>query len=390
MSFTILIVEDEDDARGSISRILTKKGYLVLEAGTLTKAKEIYRNNIIDIVILDHNLPDGKGLTLLEEPIEDFYKPRVIVTTGQGNIKMAVEAMRNGAHDFIEKPINFDYLLDSIKKAEDQIRIEREVTYYNQTFETQGIDYVISSNSKMKRVFEAATRAAKNDATTIIYGESGTGKEIIARHIYNNSPRKGNKFIAINSAGLNKELMATQLFGHEEGAFTDARKRHIGSFEHADGGILFLDEISRMDLDVQERLLRTLDNKLITRMNGHVEIPVDVQIVFATNKDLGKMVEEGKMAEDFLFRISVFPIVVPPLRDHLEDVPDLVGHFIKKNNEKGNKMIEGITDRALSKLMKFNYPGNIRELQHIIERAIIYCDVDKLDVHHFDLGIQNL
>ena len=390
MSFTILIVEDQDDARGSISRILTKKGYLVLEAGTLTKAKKIYQKNIIDIVILDHGLPDGKGLDLLKEPIEDFYKPRVIVTTGEGNIKMAVQAMRNGAHDFIEKPVNFDYLLDSIKKAEDQIRIEREVTYYNQTFETQGIDYVISSHPKMKRVFEAATRAAKNNVTTLIFGETGTGKEIVARHIYNNSPRKGKKYVPINSAGLNKDLMSSQLFGHEPGAFTSADKRHIGVFEHANGGIIFLDEISQMNMEVQAQLLRTLDNKIITRMNGHEEIPVDVQMIFATNQDLSQRVKEGKMAEDFLFRISTFPIIVPPLREHIEDVPELVGHFIKKYNEKGTKVIEGITDPALAQLMKFNFPGNVRELQSIINRAIIYCDVDKLDLHHFDPGIQNL
>ena len=390
MSFTILIVEDEDDAREPISRVLTKKGYQVLEAATLEQAKSIYNKNIIDIVILDHNLPDGLGLTLLEEPIEDFYKPRFIITTGKGDIKMAVKAMRNGAHDFFEKPVNFDDLLVSIKKAEDQIKIEREVTYYNQTFETGNIDYVISSNPKMKRVFDDATRAAKNNVTTLIYGETGTGKEIIAKHIYQNGPRVGKKFIPINSAGIEKELMATQLFGHEEGAFTDAKKRHIGSFELADGGVIFLDEISHMSLGVQARLLRTLDNRVITRMNGQTDIPVDVQIIVATNKNLAKMVKDGTMAEDFLHRISVFPIKLPPLRDHLEDIPDLVGHFIKKHNEKSNKHIEGITDRALEQLQKFDYPGNVRELMHMIERAIIYCDVEKLDVQHFGLEIQNL
>ncbi len=381
MAFTVLIVEDEDNARHNLSALLRQKGYDTLSVATLTEARQALIRHEADIVLLDWHLPDGTGLMLLDEMAQYPLHPPAIVITGYGDIEMAVEAMKHGALDFLTKPIKLDRLLSALEKASDMVELQRELALLRRE-QNQLPDMVPSQAPAMQEVLSLAQRAAEHAVSVLITGETGTGKEVLAHFIHRVGPRAQKPFVAVNCAALPEHLLESELFGHEAGAFTDARERKPGLMEQADKGVLFLDEISSMPLVMQAKLLRALEEGAIRRVGGTKMIPVDVQIIAASNRDLKKMIAAGEFREDLYFRLKVVDLNLPPLRERKEDIPALVGHFIRDAGRRMGRPIEGITPRALDALLAYSWPGNIRELKHVIERAVLLCDDDQIDLAH--------
>jgi Response regulator containing CheY-like receiver, AAA-type ATPase, and DNA-binding domains len=381
MAFTVLIVEDEDNARHNLSALLRQKDYDTLSVATLTEARQALIRQEADIVLLDWHLPDGTGLMLLDEMAQYPLRPPAIVITGYGDIEMAVEAMKHGALDFLTKPIKLDRLLSALEKASDMVELQRELALLRRE-QNQLPDMVPSQAPAMQEVLALAQRAADHAVSVLITGETGTGKEVLAHFIHRVGPRAQKPFVAVNCAALPEHLLESELFGHEAGAFTDARERKPGLMEQADKGVLFLDEISSMPLVMQAKLLRALEEGAIRRLGGTKMIPVDVQIIAASNRDLKKMIAAGEFREDLYFRLKVVDLNLPPLRERKEDIPALVGHFIREAGRRMGRPIEGITPRALDALLAYHWPGNIRELKHVIERAVLLCDDDQIDLAH--------
>jgi len=381
MTATILIVDDEDHARQFIATFLTSRGYEVLEAPTLATAKETVRKGRADIILLDVQLPDGYGLTLLDEITLQPMRPPVIVITAFGDIEMAVEAMRNGAHDFLTKPVQFEQLEKSIHRAEEIVAMRREVAHMRQA-QHQGLDFIIGKNPGVQDTFKKAERVAMACVSALITGQSGTGKDILVRYIHKTGPRADKPFIAQNCAAIQSTVLESELFGYEAGAFTGAEKRKHGIMEVADEGILFLDEISAMPLDMQAKLLRIVEDQAFRRVGGTNLIHVDVQIIAASNRDLPGMIADNKFREDLYYRLKVVNLDMPPLKERKEDIPDLVGLFIRQNNAQYGMNITDVTPRALAALIAYDWPGNIRELRHVIDSAMIFCDEAALDISH--------
>ncbi len=384
MTATILVVDDEENARVNIQAYLCKRDYEVLLAEDLAQAREVIQQGAADIILLDVQLPDGYGPDLLREVARLPARPPIILITAYGDIDMAVEAMRNGAHDFLQKPIEFGRLEKSIERAEEIVAMQRELHHFRRE-QRQQLSFVKGKGPLMRSVLHQAQRAAQASASVLITGETGTGKEILARAIHQMGPRADKPFVPINCPAIQPTMLESELFGHEPGAFTGAQKRKYGLMEVADDGILFLDEISAMPVDMQAKLLRALDQKAFHRVGGTTLIKVDVQILAASNRNLEALIEEGKFREDLYYRLKVVDLYLPPLRDRKEDIPDLVGHFIRENNMQMGLNIQGITSNALEALKSQLWKGNIRELKHTIEKAMLFCDDDTLDVHHFTL-----
>lgn len=381
MTATILLVDDEKNARNNIGSYLESQGYEVLLAADLETARKHLNAQQADIVLLDVQLPDGYGPDLLSETAQLPNRPPIIMITAFGNIDMAVEAMRNGAHDFIQKPIKFERLEQSIERARDIVEMRGELNHFRK-MQREELDSIVINSEEMKELFTKAQRAAKRSTSVLITGETGTGKEVLAKAIHRMSPRNDKPFIDINCAAVQNTMLESELFGHEAGAFTGAQKRKRGLMEVADEGILFLDEISSMSADMQAKVLRALEEKSFRRVGSTTSIQVDVQILAASNRNLSTMIEEGTFREDLYYRLKVLNLEIPPLRDHIEDIPALVGHFIKLNNPQMGMNIEGITPGAMDLLKAYSWPGNIRELRNIIERAMIFCDDAVIDVPH--------
>ncbi len=379
MSFTILIVDDEDNARHHIGTFLSSKGYEIIDVATLKEAREAINLGQADIILLDVQLPDGYGPILLEETSRLAMRPPIIMITGYGDIEMAVDAMRNGAHDFLQKPIQLAQLEKSVERAGDIVAMRRELNHLRQ-IQNQQMDFVMGKGSVMKEIYNQAQRAAEASVSVLITGETGTGKEVLTRYISNAGPRKNKPYIAENCAAIQPTVLESELFGYEAGAFTGADKRKQGLMEVADAGILFLDEISSMPVDMQSKLLRALDDHVFRRVGGTNLIKVDVQVIAASNRDLPTMLKEGTFREDLYYRLKVVDLHLPPLRERKEDIPDLVGLFIRKYNTKMGKNVTDITPRALEALIAHDWPGNIRELQNVIERAVLFCDDPSIDL----------
>ena len=387
MPFTVLIVEDEDNARHNLSALLRQKGYDPLPVATLAEARQALRRQEADIVLLDWHLPDGTGVMLLDEMLPMPVRPPTIVITGYGDIDLAVEAMKHGALEFLTKPLKLPRLLKALEKAADMVELQRELALLRR--EQNQSPYMVPSQSPvMQEVLALARRAAEHAVSVLITGETGTGKEVLARFIHQAGPRAQKPFVAVNCAALPEHLLESELFGHEAGAFTDARERKPGLMEQADKGVLFLDEISSMPLNMQAKLLRALEEKAVRRVGGTKMIPVDVQIIAASNRDLKKMMAEGTFREDLYFRLKVVDLNLPPLRERKEDIPALVGYFIREAGRRMGKPIEGVTPRALEALMAYRWPGNIRELRHVIERAVLLCDEDLIDLPHLPADLR--
>lgn len=379
MTATILLVDDEKNARKNIGSYLETEGYEVLLAADLKTARKHISAQEADIVLLDVQLPDGYGPDLLAETAQLPNRPPIIMITAHGKIDMAVEAMKNGAHDFIQKPIKFERLEQSIKRAQDIVEMREELNHFRKT-QREALDSIVINSDVMRDVFARAQRAAKSSTSILISGETGTGKEVLARAIHRMGPRSEKPFIDINCAAVQNTMLESELFGYEAGAFTGAQKRKRGLVEVADEGILFLDEISSMSSDMQAKMLRALEERSFRRVGSTTSIQVDVQILAASNRDLPALIEGGGFREDLYYRLKVINLEIPPLRDHPEDIPGLAGHFIKTNNPKMGLNIENMTPAALELLKKYKWPGNIRELRNVIERAMIFCDEATIDV----------
>ncbi|MEI7988610.1 MAG: sigma-54 dependent transcriptional regulator [Chloroflexota bacterium] len=381
MSATILVVDDEEDARVYLSSYLNKQGYEVLCSGTLSDARNLLNTESADIVLLDVKLPDGYGPSLLEETARLPVRPPIILITAYGDIEMAVDAMKNGAHDFLQKPVQLERLNQSIQRAQEVVSMRRELNHLRQT-QRQQLDFVIGKSNTMKNLLKQIQRVASASVSLLITGNTGTGKDILARATHQMGPRSNKPFIPVNCAAIQTTMIESELFGHEAGAFTGADKRKTGLMEVADGGILFLDEIASMPLEMQAKLLRVVEDHKIRRVGGNNEIKVDVQIIAASNRNIPSLIEENKFREDLYYRLKVVPIHIPPLREHKEDIPDLVGLFIRRNNAHMGFNISDITPRAMETLMDYDWPGNTRELRNVIENAMIFCDDAVLDIPH--------
>ncbi len=379
MSLTVLVVDDEKNARENIAAFLKKKNYEVLEASNLKEAKKAISDGSADVVLLDVQLPDGLGTTLLEESAANPSRPPIIMITAHGDIDMAVEAMKNGAHDFLQKPIKFERLEQSIQRAGESVAMRRELQHLRQA--QQG-DFVLGQSAEMKSLLAQAERAAQASASVLITGETGTGKEILAQAIHRMGPRKDKPFIAINCAAIQSTVIESELFGHEAGAFTGADKKKPGLMEIASDGILFLDEISSMPADMQAKLLRALEEQAFRRMGGTTLIKVDVQILAASNRNLPAMIAKGEFRDDLYYRLKVVDLDMPPLRDRKQDIPELVGFFVNQNNPRMGLNIQDVTPKAMEVLIAHNWPGNIRELRNVVERAMLFCDEAAIDVPH--------
>jgi DNA-binding NtrC family response regulator len=381
MTATILIVDDEANARKNIGDFLGKEGYEVLSSATLKDARNHIQQENADIILLDVEMPDGYGPDILEETATLAQRPPIILITAHGDIDMAVEAMKNGAIDFLQKPVNFDRLALSIKRSNEIVAMRRELAHFRDQQRGE-LNFVLGESLKMRELITLAQRAAQATVSVLITGETGTGKDVLARAIHRMSPRAGKPFIGINCAAIQSTMLEAELFGFEAGAFTGAQKRKHGLLEVADEGILFLDEISSLPTDMQAKLLRALEEQAFRRVGGTNLIKVDVQIVAASNRDLKAMMEEEKFREDLYYRLKVVDLHIPPLRERLEDIPELVGLFMRGNNQRMGLNIDNISERAMAALHKHDWPGNIRELRNAIERAMLFCDEATIDLGH--------
>jgi two-component system response regulator AtoC len=382
MSFSVLIVDDEETARSNIGSFLNNLGYEAFGVATLSEAKEKIRRGEADIILLDVQLPDGYGPSLLEDTIRMPVRPPIILITAYGDIEMAVDAMKNGAVDFLTKPIQLSRLEQSIRRAAENLAMRQELAYLRKSQYEQS-DFIIGNSQVMKEIYDQALRAAGASVSLLITGETGTGKEVLARAVHKMSPRAQKPFIDINCAAIQSNLLESELFGYEAGAFTGAEKRKPGLMEIADGGILFLDEISSMPLDMQAKLLRALEERAFRRVGGTTNlIRVDVQILAASNRDLINLMADGKFREDLYYRLKVVNLHLPPLRERKEVIPELVGLFIRNNNPRMGMNITDVTPRAMQALLDYNWPGNIRELRNTIERAMLFCDEASIDLPH--------
>ena len=373
MAITILIVDDEDNARDSLINLFSRQGYETLGAATMTEAREQIKRGAADVVVLDVQLPDGYGPDLLRETSQYAVRPPIILITGVGDIDMAVDAMKNGAHDFITKPVSFKPLEQSVQRAVEVIKMRRELNHLRE-MQQQKAQFVAGKSQEMQLVLSQAQRAAAAAVSVLITGETGTGKEVLAKFIHNCGPRANKPFVAINCAAIQPNLLESELFGFEAGAFTGAERRKNGLMEVADGGILFLDELASMPLEIQAKLLRVIEEKAIRRVGGTQMLKVDVEIVAASNRDLKAMMRDFQFREDLYFRLKVVDLDLPPLRKRKEDIPELVGFFIRKFNQSMGMNVTDITPMAMKALIEYNWPGNIRELSNVSERAMLFCD----------------
>ncbi len=368
----ILVVEDNKSMREMLESILSEKGYAVTCAGDVSTGLLQVKKENFHVIISDLQLPDMDGLSFFKK-IKDKNIPFIILTAF-GSIELAVEAIKEGAFDFVSKPVDPDYLFLIIAKAMESTRILRENIIFKEIYALEMEKPVIVGKSKiLQREAEKLKQVAVTDAPVLILGESGTGKELFARAIHNLSPRRDKPFITINSASIPGNLLENELFGHEKGSYTDAYLRQIGKLELAQGGTFFLDEIGDLPINLQGKILRVIEDKRISRLGSSSEIDLDIRFVFATNIHLEKAVEDGDFRKDLYFRINVFPLELPPLRDRREDIILLAEYFIKKFSIEMNKQDIGLSQRATEKLLGYKWPGNIRELLNTIERAIIIC-----------------
>ena len=369
----ILIIEDEANQRKLLRKVLSKEGYTVSEAASGEEGTDIFFKNNFDIVLLDRKLTDKDGIEVLRDIKKINPIVPVIIITAFANVSNAVEAMKEGAFHYLNKPIEPDELILLIKKALDNLNLKRENIELKKSLrEKFQYDKIIYNSGIMEDLMSLIFRASKSDANVLVTGESGTGKELIAGAIHNLSLRNEKLFVTAHIASLAETLVESELFGHEKGSFTGADKRRIGKFEFASSGTIFLDEIGELPKSVQVKLLRVIEEKKVVRIGSNEEVPIDIRLICATNIDIEKEVEKGNFREDLYYRLNVIRIQIPPLRRRKEDIPLLVSHFIKTQGKKEKKDIKGITDEALKELLKYDFPGNVRELENIIKRAIVF------------------
>jgi len=374
---TILIVDDEPGARESLGVIL-EDDYQVLSVGNGQEALETLQKKPIDLILLDVNMPDMDGLAVLRKIKEQDEEIDVIMVSALNQARKAVDAIKLGAYDYITKPYEPEDILSTVNRVISKQKLYKELDFLRREVEeSRGFDQIVSQTKTMREIFQLIKKVAFTSTNILITGESGTGKELIARSIHRQGNRRNGPFVAINCAAIPSELMESEMFGHEKGAFTGAHTRTIGKFEYANGGTLFLDEVSVLRSDLQAKLLRVLQEREIERIGSNKPIKVDIRVVSATNTNLEDAVIQGKFRQDLYFRLNVVPISIPPLRERKEDIPLLAKHFLNKFNTAFNKKIPGFTEKAMDALTKYHWPGNIRELENLVERFVVLLPGDE-------------
>lgn len=381
MEKLIFIVDDEP----SIQKLLTHwvKNQWKYNVEIFDKGQDMLDNlsQKPDLILLDIMLPDSNGVDLLPQIKEFDPNLPVIMLSAQGSIEVAMDSIRMGAFDYFTKPIDNNKLEPAIKNALRSYELHKRVEELEDQIQQEySFDNIVSADKQMQSVFKLISKILNNDITVLIHGESGTGKELVARAIHYNGKRQNNPFVVVNCASIPRELLESELFGHEKGSFTGAHQRKIGKFEAANGGTLFLDEIGEMEMSLQAKILRVIQQKEFERIGGNQTIKTDVRILSATNRNLQQMVEDNEFREDLFYRLNSFPIVVPPLRSRRGDIVILIEHFLQKFNEKLDRDIKGISKKVMKIFFDYDWPGNIRELENTIERCIILTDKSEIDI----------
>jgi len=387
----ILIVEDEENERTGLAELVSAWGYRTETARDGMEGLERIESFGPGIVITDLKMPRMDGMELLEQISEDPAEIAVILLTAQGSIDAAVAAMKLGAYDFIEKPVNPTRLRNILQNASRQRGTDRELEVTRRMLRDTGqLGLLVGSSKKMQEVFHLVELVAPSTASVLITGESGTGKELVARTIHDLSPRKNKPFVAINCAAIPETLIESEIFGHEKGAFTGALERRTGCFELAEGGTLLLDEIGEMPIATQAKLLRVLEDRKLRRLGSKVETTVDVRVLAATNKIPEEAVGRGELRNDLFYRLNVFNINMPPLREHKEDLPDLVHSLLKEMSAKHNRQARTVSEPVMQVFQQHSWPGNVRELRNTLERAVIVCDSSMIEPRHLPPGFGNV
>ncbi|MEE9170537.1 MAG: sigma-54 dependent transcriptional regulator [bacterium] len=380
----VLIVDDTASVRTSLEKALSKAGYVTKSAGSGNEALKMLQKQSVDIVLSDLKMPDGDGLDLLRSIKMKNTGVEVILLTGFGTVDKAVEAMKEGAYDFITKPFKKAVILSTIERAIDRQSLAQENKYLKaQLGKGRAYDTIIGKSQALRDVLAMVERVAPLSSTVLVTGASGTGKELIARALHQRSPRVNKRFIPINCAAIPENLIESELFGHVKGSFTGAMRDKDGLFKAASGGTIFLDEIVSVPLNLQAKLLRAIEQKEILPVGSTNPEVLDVRIVAATNKNLVNEVEQGNFREDLYYRLNVVGINIPPLKERVDDIPELIDHYITVYNAQLNKQVKGVDKQLLQFLMGHVWKGNVRELENAIERAMILCDDDKLSLQHF-------
>ena len=374
MSHTILVVEDELVQLKAVSGFLSKQGYEVLQSALPVEALALAREHAVDLVLTDFKMPAMSGVELLEALKKMNPAIEVIIMTAYGSVESATEAMKLGAVDYITKPIDLRQLQLMIRNTlERKLLVSENRQLRQQLSERFSFEGIVSQSTAMSQVLNIAGRVASSNAPVLITGETGTGKELVAKAVHFAGSRREKPFVAVNCAALSENLLESELFGHEKGAFTGADRQRKGRFETAEGGTLFLDEVGEIPLALQVKLLRVLQENTCERVGSSHPLPTNVRIVAATNRDLEAMVREGKFREDLFYRLNVVAIRIPPLRERREDIPPLIDAFIERFASENSKKITGISREAMDLLMKHSYPGNVRELENIMQQSIVLC-----------------
>ncbi|MBI5484288.1 MAG: sigma-54-dependent Fis family transcriptional regulator [Deltaproteobacteria bacterium] len=377
---SILIVDDEKGQRDILNLILRKEGYLVMDVPGVREALEQLEKNEFDLIMTDLKMQGQSGLDLLEKVLADDPQQCIIMMTAHGSVDSAVEAMRKGAFDYLEKPLERDNLVLTLRRAFERIGLLRENRVLQKRIESiKTIPNMQGEHPKMKEVFRVVAKIAPSTSTVLIVGESGTGKELIARALHEGSPRREKPFMAINCAAIPDTLIESELFGHEKGSFTGANAREIGIFEAANGGTVFLDEIGEMNVAMQAKLLRAIQEREIRRVGGKVNIPLDVRLVSATNKELEQEIKRGTFREDLFYRLNVIRINLPPLRERGSDIKILAEFFVEKYSRSSGIKIDGISKPALRMLMNYSWPGNVRQLESVVERSVLMAESNYIE-----------
>lgn len=385
----LLIVEDEKSQREMLEGFLIQQGFSVSSVESGKRALEAVRQEPFDLVFLDYKMPQMNGLQTLQELRKINPELTVVMMTAYGTIETAVQSMKTGAADYLTKPIDLDELLLLIDRASQRILLQRENRELKERLrEKYHFDQIVYASGKIEEVLNLTGRAANSEATVLIRGESGTGKELIANAIHYASPRAGRPFIKVNCTALPENLLESELFGHERGAFTGAVQRRIGRFEQAHTGSIFLDEIGDLSPSLQMKLLRVLQEKEFERVGSNQTLKTDVRVIAATNRNLEEALQKKTFRDDLYYRLNVVTIFLPPLRERREDIPPLVDHFLRKYSEKNRRTVPRISKEARDLLLQYDYPGNVRELENIIERSLVVSRGDTITVQDLPFQIR--